>query len=66
MQEAVKEGKVRSLGPSNFTKEKIEELILQMDMVPAVLQTESQPYALQRKLRTFLNKYDIKIMAWYH
>lgn len=65
MQEAVKEGKVRSLGLSNFTKEKIEELILQTDIVPAVLQTESHPYATQKELRAFLDEHDIKIMAWY-
>lgn len=65
MERSVKNGKVRSLGLSNFTKEQIKELAETMEIRPAVIQCEAHPYYPQTELRTYLNTIDAKLMAWY-
>jgi diketogulonate reductase-like aldo/keto reductase len=65
MEKAVKNGRVRSLGLSNFTKEQIQELAETMEIRPAVIQCEVHPYFPQTELRTYLNTIDAKLMAWY-
>lgn len=65
MERSVKNGKVRSLGLSNFTKEQVKELAETMEIRPAVIQCEAHPYYPQTELRTYLNTIDAKLMAWY-
>lgn len=63
MERAVKDGKVKSLGLSNFSPEQIEEIIGNTEIRPAVLQVEAHPYYPQNELKS---KYpDIRVMAWY-
>jgi diketogulonate reductase-like aldo/keto reductase len=50
MEVLVKKGKVRSIGVSNFTKEKIEDLWGQAEIKPAVNQIEAHPYLQQPEL----------------
>ena len=56
MEKAVKEGKVRAIGLSNFDEKGIQEILENCEIKPTVLQTE---------MKKFLNQYDIKIQAWY-
>ena len=65
MERAVKAGKVRSLGLSNFPQEKIQEILDQCDIVPAFLQVEAHPYYPQTALKAFLKPLGTAIMAWY-
>ncbi|KAL4951701.1 NADP-dependent oxidoreductase domain-containing protein [Aspergillus filifer] len=46
----VEKGKIRSIGVSNFTVEKIEELLKTAKIPPSVNQIEAHPYLQQRKL----------------
>ncbi|KIA75927.1 aldehyde reductase I (ARI) [Aspergillus ustus] len=50
MEALVAKGKVRSIGVSNFTREKIEELLKTAKITPAVNQIEAHPYLQQRDL----------------
>ncbi|RAH67463.1 aldo/keto reductase [Aspergillus aculeatinus CBS 121060] len=50
MEELVAKGKIRSIGVSNFTREKIEELLKTAKIPPAVNQVEAHPYLQQRDL----------------
>ncbi|OJK00085.1 hypothetical protein ASPACDRAFT_1868529 [Aspergillus aculeatus ATCC 16872] len=50
MEELVAKGKIRSIGVSNFTREKIEELLKTAKIPPAVNQIEAHPYLQQRDL----------------
>ncbi|KAL5363136.1 NADP-dependent oxidoreductase domain-containing protein [Aspergillus floccosus] len=50
MEAVVRKGKVRSIGVSNFTKERIEELLQTAQIPPAVNQIEGHPYLQQRDL----------------
>ena len=65
MEKAYKEGKVKAIGLSNFTKEQIQEILDICEVKPTVLQTEVHPYFRELELKEFLTKEDIKIRAWY-
>ena len=65
MEKAVKEGKVKAIGLSNFNEEQIQEILDNCEIKPTVLQTESHPYYTQTEMKKFLSKHDIKIQAWY-
>lgn len=65
MEKAYKEGKIKAIGLSNFTKEQIQEILAICEVKPAVLQTEVHPYFQEQELKEFLAKEDIKIQAWY-
>ncbi len=65
MEEAYKEGTVKALGLSNFTQDKIQEVLDQTDVVPQLLTVECHPYYVQKELREFLRPYNMIIEAWY-
>jgi diketogulonate reductase-like aldo/keto reductase len=65
MERAVKAGKVKSLGLSNFSKEQIEEVIAATEIKPAFLQVEAHPYYPQTELKAYLEGFGAKVMAWY-
>lgn len=65
MEKAYKEGKVKAIGLSNFTKELVQEILDICEVKPSVLQTEVHPYYQENELKEFLDKEDIKIQAWY-
>lgn len=62
MIEAVAAGKVKSLGLSNFSQNKIGELIEKTGVAPAVVQVEAHPYANQTALKEFLAPYILIIL----
>lgn len=65
MEKAYKEGKVRAIGISNFTKAQVEELLSACEAKPAVLQTELHPYNQEPELKKFLSENGIVPQAWY-
>lgn len=65
MEKAYKEGKVKAIGLSNFDDEKIQEILDNCEVKPAVLQTEVHPYSQEKELKKFLAKEGIVIQAWY-
>ncbi|MBR1738188.1 MAG: aldo/keto reductase [Firmicutes bacterium] len=65
MEEAVKAGKIRSIGISNHTIKFIEKLLPNMEIIPAVNQMECNPFFQQKELREYMSKYDIRLEAWY-
>ena len=65
MEKAVKEGKVKSIGLSNFEGEPLKRTLENCDIKPSVIQVEAHPYYPQNELKKILNEYDIHIQAWY-
>lgn len=65
MEKAYKAGKVKAIGLSNFNREQVQEILNSCEVKPAVLQTEVHPYFQEKELKTFLEKEDIVIQAWY-
>lgn len=65
MEQAVKEGKIKSLGLSNFSQAQIAQVLAVAEIKPAVLQVEAHPYAQQKALKTYLQTFGALVMAWY-
>lgn len=65
MERAVKAGKVKSLGLSNFSVEQIKEVVAETEIKPAVVQVEAHPYYPQNTLKNYLKEMGTLIMAWY-
>ncbi len=65
MERAVKVGKVKSLGLSNFPKDLIKEVAEAAEIKPQVLQVEAHPYFQQSELKEYLSSMGTMIMAWY-
>ena len=57
LEKLYKEGKVKAIGLSNFTKEQIQEILAICEVKPAVLQTEVHPYFQEQELKEFLARY---------
>jgi 2,5-diketo-D-gluconate reductase A len=58
------EGRVGSIGVSNFTIEHLERLIAETDVVPAVNQVELHPQFPQEELRAFHAAHGIVTESW--
>ncbi|MBQ9267185.1 MAG: aldo/keto reductase [Clostridia bacterium] len=65
MEKAVKEGKVKSIGLSNFDTNQIQEIIDMCEIKPAILQVEAHPYYTEEELKAFVKPYGVRLMAWY-
>lgn len=65
MEKAVKEGKVRSIGISNFESSRLEEICEAATIKPSVLQVECHPYWAQHDLKKRVEKYGTVIESWY-
>lgn len=64
LEEAQKDGKVRSIGISNFNHKQISRLLEKGHVKPAVLQVEIHPYLQQKKLRWFCKEKGITVVAY--
>ncbi|MFT3889234.1 MAG: aldo/keto reductase [Arachnia sp.] len=58
------EGRVRTIGVSNFTEAHVRRLIDETGVVPAVNQVESHPWLPQHDLRAFHAEHGIATQAW--
>ena len=65
MEDAVRAGKVRSIGLSNFESGRLEEVCEAATIKPSVLQVECHPYYPQDELRERLVPYGTAIECWY-
>ena len=65
IEKAYKEGKVKSIGLSNFPDELLKEAIETMEIKPQVVQVEAHPYFPQTQLKKILSETGMGLMAWY-
>ena len=65
LEKAYREGKAKSIGISNFEGKYIAELESKWEIIPQFIQVEAHPYFPQDELRKTLDKYGIRLMAWY-
>ncbi|MEC3955208.1 aldo/keto reductase [Nocardia sp. CDC153] len=64
LQALKRQGRVVSIGVSNFTKRQLERLIGETGEVPAINQVELHPYFAQSELRAFHAAHGIVTEAW--
>ena len=66
MEEAVNDGKLHSIGISNYyTKEQVDEVLSFATIVPAVIQNENHLYYQNTDLQEYVRQYGIVIESWY-
>lgn len=64
MEELYKEGKVRAIGVSNFQPDRLIDLIIHNEIVPAVNQIETHPFHQQNDTQSFLKENNVQIESW--
>jgi 2,5-diketo-D-gluconate reductase A len=64
MQELYKEGRVRAIGVSNFHLDRLIDLIIHNEIVPAVNQVETHPFHQQIGTQKFLQENNVQIESW--
>ena len=65
LEEAVEEGRIKSIGISNVTINLWNKFKDGMHMMPVVNQVEFNPFTQQKKLMAEMSKYNIRLEAWY-
>ena len=64
MEELYRDGRIKAIGVCNFMPDRLADLILSHEVIPAVNQIELHPFCQQRELRRLMEKYKVKAMAW--
>jgi 2,5-diketo-D-gluconate reductase A len=64
LEEIYREGRVRSIGVSNFQPHHLRRLHSETEIIPAVDQIEVNPYLTQDELRGFCAEHQIAVEAW--
>ena len=64
MQDLYKEGRVRAIGVSNFYSDRLIDLIIHNEIVPAVNQIETHPFHQQIETQKFLQENNVQIESW--
>jgi len=64
MEELCREGRVRAIGVSNFPPDRVMDLILHNEVVPAVNQIETHPFNQQIETQKFLQENNVQIESW--
>lgn len=65
MEQAVKEGKIRSIGLSNWYVEELKEFLPQVSIPPALVQNEIHPYYQENSVIPYIQNLGIVMQGWY-
>lgn len=65
MEQFVAEGKIHSIGLSNWYVEELTEFLPQVDTVPALVQNEIHPYYQENDVIPFIQELGIVVQGWY-
>jgi 2,5-diketo-D-gluconate reductase A len=64
IEELYKEGKIRAIGVSNFHPDRLMDLIVHNEIIPAVNQIETHPFHQQIEVQQFLQENNVQIQSW--
>ncbi|MCI9026284.1 MAG: aldo/keto reductase [Dorea sp.] len=65
MEKAVEEGKIRSIGLSNWYVEELESFLPQVNITPALVQNEIHPYYQENDVIPYIQDLGIVVQGWY-
>lgn len=65
MEQAVADGKIRSIGLSNWYIEEMEAFLPQISIPPALVQNEIHPYYQEKEVIDYMHEKGIAMQAWY-
>jgi diketogulonate reductase-like aldo/keto reductase len=64
MEELYRDGKINAIGISNFQPDRVMDLIVHNEVVPAVNQIETHPFCQQVEAQQFLIENKVQIESW--
>jgi len=64
MQDLYKEGKAKAIGVCNFQSDRLIDLIIHNEIVPAINQVETHPFNQQIETQKFLQENNVQIQSW--
>ncbi len=64
MQDLYKEGRIKAIGVSNFQPDRLIDLIVHNEIVPAVNQVETHPFHQQIAAQQFMQENNVQIQSW--
>lgn len=64
MEELYREGRARAIGVSNFYTDRLMDLIVHNEVVPAVNQVETHPFNQQVEAQQFMREHGVQIESW--
>ena len=64
MEELYREGRIRAIGVSNFYPDRLQDLILHNEVVPAVNQVETHPFCQQTEAAAVMASEGVQIESW--
>ena len=64
MEELYREGVIKAIGISNFPPDRVMDLIIHNEIVPAVNQIETHPFHQQIETQKFLRENNVQIESW--
>lgn len=64
MEQLYQEGRIRAIGVSNFQPDRLMDLMVHNEVVPAVNQIETHPFNQQIETQKFLQENNIQIESW--
>ena len=64
MEELYQEGRIRAIGVSNFHPDRLMDLIVHHEVIPAVNQIETHPFYQQIETQKFLQDNNVQIESW--
>ena len=65
MEKYVEQGKIRSLGLSNWYIEELESFLPQVTIMPALVQNEIHPYYQEQDVVPYIQEHGIVVQCWY-
>lgn len=65
IEQAVRDGKVRSIGLSNWYIEELEKFLPQVTIMPAVVQNEIHPYYQEKEVVPYIQELGIVVEGWF-
>ncbi|WP_194542744.1 aldo/keto reductase [Paenibacillus sp. JZ16] len=64
MEELYREGKIKAIGVSNFLPDRLMDLIVHNEIVPAVNQIETHPFYQQMETTAFMKEQGVQHQSW--
>lgn len=64
MEELYRDGRIRAIGISNFQPDRVMDLILHNEVVPALNQIETHPFCQQIETQRFLQENMVQVQSW--
>ncbi|MCX3266326.1 aldo/keto reductase [Pedobacter agri] len=64
MEELYKDGRIKAIGVSNFHPDRIMDLIVHNEIIPAINQIETHPFNQQTETQKFLKENNVQIESW--